>query len=52
MWDVKHGQNVHAGPLDGVNGCVTRRVGRMIDNPEQAAYVVGEYDGIYLPCVS
>ena len=41
-WDVDH-EDVHAGPLADLEGCLTISLGRMVDNPEQAAFVIREY---------
>jgi hypothetical protein len=41
-WAVDH-EDVHAGPLADVKGCLMISLGRMVDNPEQAAYIIREY---------
>lgn len=41
VWAVDH-VDIHAGPLLGVEGALRLRLGRMIDDPEQAAYFIGE----------
>jgi len=41
MWSVNH-DDVHAGPLVDVQGCRKLSLGRMVDNPEQAVYIIGE----------
>ncbi|WYZ36155.1 hypothetical protein EsH8_XI_000038 [Colletotrichum jinshuiense] len=38
-WSVDH-DDVHVGPLQAVDGCLTVSLGRMVDNPEQAAYII------------
>ncbi|KAH6631491.1 hypothetical protein F5144DRAFT_620575 [Chaetomium tenue] len=38
-WAVDH-DDVHAGPLTDVEGCGKLSLGRMVDNPEQAAYII------------
>ncbi|EAQ88351.1 predicted protein [Chaetomium globosum CBS 148.51] len=38
-WTVDH-DDVHAGPLTDVEGCRILSLGRMVDNPEQAAYII------------
>ncbi|KAI0400398.1 hypothetical protein F4802DRAFT_619866 [Xylaria palmicola] len=38
-WSV-HYDDVHVGPLEGVEGWRTASLGRMVDNPEQAAYII------------
>ncbi|KAK3292138.1 uncharacterized protein B0H64DRAFT_419499 [Chaetomium fimeti] len=38
-WVVHH-EDVHAGPLADVKGLLTISLGRMVDNPEQAAYIL------------
>jgi hypothetical protein len=41
-WPVTH-EDVHVGPLAGVKGIRKVSVGRIVENPEQAAYVIGEF---------
>ncbi|KAF6794994.1 hypothetical protein CMUS01_15970, partial [Colletotrichum musicola] len=38
-WSVDH-DDVHVGPLTGVEGWWTASLGRMVDNPEQAVYII------------
>ncbi|KAI1112061.1 hypothetical protein F5Y14DRAFT_423017 [Nemania sp. NC0429] len=38
-WSVDHA-DVHVGPLAGVHGFHKASLGRMVDNPEQAAYII------------
>ncbi|KAK4038075.1 hypothetical protein C8A01DRAFT_48252 [Parachaetomium inaequale] len=38
-WSVDHA-HVHIGPLAGVEGCRKTSLGRMVENPEQAAYII------------
>lgn len=40
-WSVTHA-DVHVGPLAGVEGVWKASLGRMVENPEQAAYIIGE----------
>jgi hypothetical protein len=40
-WTVAHA-DVHVGPLAHVEGHMTVRLGRMVEDPEQAAYIIGE----------
>lgn len=40
-WSLPH-DDVHVGPLKGVGGWLTASLGRMVDNPEQAAYIIRE----------
>lgn len=42
-WSADH-EDVHIGPLKGVEGWRTASLGRMIDDPEQAAYIIRELD--------
>ncbi|KAK1980458.1 hypothetical protein LZ30DRAFT_129041 [Colletotrichum cereale] len=38
-WSVDH-SDIHVGPLKGVEGWRTASLGRMVDDPEQAAYII------------
>lgn len=38
-WSVKEGGDPHAGPLEGVEGANDMRIGRLINDPEQAVYI-------------
>ncbi|OAQ96934.1 hypothetical protein LLEC1_04235 [Akanthomyces lecanii] len=40
VWSVEEGGDPHAGPLDGVEGAHWMRIGRLIDDPEQAVYII------------
>ncbi len=40
-WSVDH-TDIHVGPLSAVDGCGHASLGRMVDDPEQAAYILGE----------
>ncbi|KAH9900377.1 hypothetical protein F4778DRAFT_771242 [Xylariomycetidae sp. FL2044] len=39
LWSVDH-DDVHVGPLESVAGFQGASLGRMVDNPEQAAYII------------
>lgn len=41
MWSVGY-DDFHVGPLEGVQGWRKALLGRMVDNPEQAAYIIGK----------
>lgn len=49
-WSVDHG-DVHVGPLKGVEGRLKASLGRMVDNPEQAAYVIRECN-LHRQCIA
>jgi len=38
--DAKHADDVHRGPLAGLEGVLQAWLGRMVDDPEQAVYIV------------
>jgi len=40
-WAVAH-ENVHFGPLNDVDGVWKGWLGRMVEDPEQAAYIIGK----------
>lgn len=40
-WSIDH-DDVHVGPLKDVEGWRRASLGRMVDNPEQAAYIIRE----------
>lgn len=40
-WPATHA-DVHFGPLAGVEGLLKASLGRVVDNPQQAAYIIGE----------
>ena len=40
--DAKHADDVHRGPLAGLEGVLQAWLGRMVDDPEQAVYIVRE----------
>jgi hypothetical protein len=40
-WTVAH-ENVHLGPPVDVKGCSMPWLGRMVDDPEQVAFIMGE----------
>lgn len=42
VWSVDH-DDIHAGPLADVYGCSRLGLARMVDNPDQAAYIIGQY---------
>lgn len=44
-WAVDH-DDVHVGPLTDVEGCRKLSLGRMVDNPEQAAYIIRQCFGL------
>ncbi|KAJ4154727.1 hypothetical protein LMH87_000006 [Akanthomyces muscarius] len=39
-WPAEEGCDPHAGPLEGVEGAHSMRMGRLIDDPEQAVYII------------
>lgn len=49
-WSVDH-DDVHVGPLEGVEGWRTASLGIMIDNPEQAAYIIREFN-LHRKCIA
>ena len=40
-WSVDY-PDVHVGPLAGLEGCLEVLLGRMVEDPEQAAYIISE----------
>lgn len=41
VWSVDH-DDIHAGPLIDLEGCCRLGLARMVDNPDQAAYIIGK----------
>ncbi len=50
-WSVDHA-DVHVGPLADVQGCRKASLGRMVENPEQAAFIIGQWSCAYIPILT
>ncbi len=48
MWTVDH-DDIHVGPLADLEGCQKVSLGRMVEHPEQAAYIIGELATVSMP---
>lgn len=42
-WSAGQAGGGHYGPLKGVKGCFMASLGRKVDDPEEAVYIIGEY---------
>lgn len=40
-WSVDH-DDIHAGPLANVEGCQKLLLGRIVNNPKEAVYIIGK----------